>query len=127
MMAPSGRDEGSSQPDRQGAGDDSAPGDIPGRFEILELMRLMGRYAPVIMLGGDEDGYGARWLLHGNEVQPGIARYLMEQGYLADDGATELGARKLILSAEGIRFRDEGFAWWDSLGPFEKLKIRIFG
>jgi hypothetical protein len=127
MMAPSGMDEGKSRPDKHGATASSAPGAIPARFEILELMRLMGRYAPVIMLSGEADGYGARWLLHGHEVQPAIARYLMEQGYLADDGATELGARKLVLTAAGIRFRDDGYAWWNSLGPLQKLKVRIFG
>lgn len=115
------------QPDQEEPAGTDTPDAIPGRSEILELMRLMGRYAPVIMLGGDNDGYGARWTLHGHEVQPGIARYLMEQGYLADSGATELGARRLVLTAAGIRFRDEGIAWWNSLGVFEKLKVRIFG
>jgi hypothetical protein len=90
-------------------------------------MQLMGRYAPVIMLGGDADGYGARWTLHGNQVQPGIAGYLMAHGYLADSGPTEMGARKLILTVEGIGFRDDGIAWWNSLGILEKLKIRVFG
>jgi len=102
------------------------PGPIPSRFEILELMRLMGRYAPVIMLGNDE-GYGTRWTLHGHELQPGIVRYLMEQGYLADSGSTELGARTLRLTESGIRFREDGIAWWNSLGILEKLKVRIFG
>ena len=103
------------------------PGEIPNRYETLEVMRLMGRYVPILMLGGDADGYGARWTLHGTQVQPGIAGYLMEQGYLVDSGPTEMGARKLVLTAEGIRFRDEGIAWWDSLGILEKLKIRILG
>lgn len=102
------------------------PGPIPGRFEILELMRLMGRFAPVMMLGNDH-GCGTRWTLHGHEVQPGIARYLMEQGYLAESGSTEFGARMLALTDAGLRFRDEGIAWWNSLGIFEKLKVRVFG
>jgi hypothetical protein len=90
-------------------------------------MRLMGRYVPILMLGGDADGYGARWTLHGTQVQPGIAGYLMKQGYLVDSGPTEMGARKLILTVEGIGFRDDGIAWWNSLGILEKLKIRVFG
>lgn len=103
------------------------PGTIPNRFEALEVMRLMGRFAPLMMLGGDADGYGARWTIHGHEVQPGIARYLMEQGYLADAGATELGARRLLLTDAGLSFREDGLAWWTSLGFFAKLKIRIRG
>ncbi|MBK9019995.1 MAG: hypothetical protein IPL72_08340 [Sulfuritalea sp.] len=102
-------------------------GDIPSRYETLEVMRLMGRYVPILMLGGDADGYGARWTLHGTQVQPGIAGYLMEKGYLVDSGPTEMGARKLILTEEGIRFREEGVAWWNSLGILERLKIRILG
>lgn len=103
------------------------PGDIPSRYETLEVMRLMGRYVPILMLGGDADGYGARWTLHGTQVQPGIAGYLMEQGYLVDSGPTEMGARKLVLTEEGIRFRDDGIAWWNSLGILERLKIRLLG
>lgn len=102
-------------------------GDIPSRYETLEVMRLMGRYVPILMLGGDADGYGARWTLHGTQVQPGIAGYLMEQGYLVDSGPTEMGARKLVLTEEGIRFRDDGIAWWNSLGVLERLKIRLLG
>ncbi len=128
-MAGTGMDESNPRPDKEGGdltGAQSTPGAIPDRFEVLELMRLMGRYAPVLMLGND-DGYGTRWTIHGQEIPPGIARYLMEQGYLADSGSTELGARKLALTAAGIRFRDDGIVWWNSLGVFARLKVRICG
>ncbi|MBI5789868.1 MAG: hypothetical protein HZA63_00170 [Rhodocyclales bacterium] len=113
--------------DKPGRDDADSTGDIPSRYETLEVMRLMGRYVPILMLGGDADGYGARWTIHGTQVQPGIAGYLMQQGYLVDSGPTEMGARKLVLTEAGIRFRDEGIAWWNSLGILQKLKIRLFG
>ncbi|MBN8476641.1 hypothetical protein [Sulfuritalea sp.] len=113
--------------DKAAQGPTAGPGVIPNRHETLEVLRLMGRYVPILMLGGDADGYGARWTIHGAEVQPGIAGYLMEQGYLVDSGPTEMGARKLILTEEGIRFRAEGIAWWNGLGILQRLKIRILG
>jgi len=106
-----------------------APGNarIPGRAETLKLLQLMGEYRPMLMLRGESDGYGARWIIDGQEVQPAIATYLMNSGFIADVGATEMGARKLALTESGVRFRSEGLEWWAGLGPLEKLKILIFG
>jgi len=78
-------------------------------------------------LRGESDGYGARWTIDGQEIQPAIATYLMNSGFIADVGATEMGARKLALTKSGVRFRSEGLEWWAGLGPLEKLKILIFG
>jgi hypothetical protein len=100
---------------------------IPSRAETLEILRLMGSGEPVLMLTGDGDGYGTRWTFRGQQVQPAIARYLMGAGYLADIGATEFGARKLILTPAGTAFRDSGLRWWASLGHFRKLIVRILG
>lgn len=103
------------------------PNLIPRRAETLRVLRLMGNHAPILMLGGDADGYGTRWTLHGQQVQPGIARYLMKEGFLVDSGATEFGARKLALTSRGSQYRAEGVAWWASLSRLQKLKIMIFG
>jgi hypothetical protein len=100
---------------------------IPDRAETLQVLRLMGGTAPMLMLAGDTDGYGARWILDGQQVQPAIATYLMKAGFLIDSGATEMGARKLALTDSGTRFRKEGLLWWSSLGFLEKLKIRFLG
>lgn len=100
---------------------------IPSRAETLKVLRLMGQHAPILMLAGDEDGYGTRWILDGQQVQPAIARYLMRAGFIDDSGATEFGARKLALTPRGSKFREDGEDWWSSLGPFQKLKIMIFG
>ncbi|MBI5110053.1 MAG: hypothetical protein HZA62_15055 [Rhodocyclales bacterium] len=100
---------------------------IPSRAETLKLLQLMGRYAPMLMLCGDDKGFGCRWTLHGMQVQPAIAGWLMEQGYLVDEGATEMGARRLVLSAAGIAFRDDGLRWWARLGPLGKLRVILFG
>jgi hypothetical protein len=51
----------------------------------------------------------------------------MNSGYIADVGATEMGARKLVLTESGIRFRTDGLEWWAGLGLLEKLKIVVFG
>ncbi len=107
---------------------DSSPNHlIPNRAQTLEVLRLMGQCRPILMLPGDEDGYGTRWLLDGEQVLPGIAKYLMEGGYIADSGATEFGARKLALTESGKRFRDNGVIWWKSLGFLQRLKITILG
>lgn len=100
---------------------------IPNRAETLKVLRLMGNYAPILMLAGDEDGYGARWTLHGQQVQPAIARYLMKTGFIADSGRTEMGARQLGLTPRGAKFREDGVAWWASLNIFQKLKIMLLG
>jgi hypothetical protein len=94
---------------------------------MLDVLRLMGTYRPILMLPGADDGYGTRWVLDGQQVQPGIARYLMEAGFIADAGATEFGARKLALTDSGKRFRDNGVLWWQSLGVLQRWRITIFG
>lgn len=101
--------------------------DIPMRAETLQVLRLMGCHDPILMLNGADDGYGTRWTLGGQQVQPAIARYLMEQGFIIDSGATEFGARKLALSDAGIRFRDNGVRWWSGLNLFQKLKVMLLG
>ena len=100
---------------------------IPNRVETLRVLRLMGDYDPILMLVGSDDGYGTRWTLGGQQVQPAIARYLMEAGFITENGKTELGARKLVLTADGVRYRERGVAWWASLSIFEKLKVTVLG
>ena len=41
--------------------DASGNSPIPNRAETLNVLRLMGDYAPMLMLRGDADGYGDRW------------------------------------------------------------------
>jgi hypothetical protein len=81
----------------------------------------------MLMLRGDTDGYGARWTIDGQEIQPAIATYLMKSSFITDSGATEMGARTLTLTETGTRFRADGLAWWAGLGLLEKLKIMLFG
>jgi hypothetical protein len=100
---------------------------IPSRAETLRVLRLMGNHAPILMLSGDEDDYGTRWTLHGQQVQPAIARYLMKLGFIEDAGGTEFGARKLALTDRGARFREDGVRWWSGLSLLQKLKITVFG
>ncbi len=100
---------------------------IPQRAETLQVLRLMGPFEPILMLTGDDDGYGARWTLSGQQVQPAIAQFLMESGFIADNGKTEFGAIKLILTEKGREFRERGLAWWAELNFLEKLKITVFG
>jgi hypothetical protein len=100
---------------------------IPNRAETLKVLRLMGDYAPMLMLRGSVDGYGARWTLDGGEIQPAIATYLMQAGFIEDSGATEMGARKLVLTEAGAQFRKDGLSWWAGLGLIQKLKIIILG
>lgn len=100
---------------------------IPNRAETLKVLRLMGDYAPILMLSGDEDDYGTRWVLHGQQIQPAIARYLMRLGFIEDSGHTEFGARKLALTPRGARFREDGVAWWAGLSLFQKLRVILFG
>lgn len=100
---------------------------IPNRAETLQVLRLMGANAPMLMLSGAADGFGARWSIDGHPVQPAIATWLMQEGYIADTGATELGARKLALTAAGVEFRENGLLWWAGLGRFARLKVVIFG
>lgn len=107
--------------------DAASPRAIPCRAQTLEVLRLMGNHRPLLMLTGDEDGYGARWLLDGQQVLPGIAKYLMAGGFIADHGATGFGARELTLTDSGQRLRDDGLRWWASLSLGQRLKITIFG
>ena len=100
---------------------------IPNRAQTLDVLRLIGTYRPILMLPGDDDGYGTRWVLDGQQVQPGIAKYLMEAGFIADSGATEFGARRLALTDSGKLFRENGVRWWQSLGFLERLRITFFG
>ena len=103
------------------------PSTIPSRAETLKVLRLMGDYEPILMLAGWDDGFGTRWTLDGQQVQPAIARYLMESGFIVENGKTQFGARKLALTPAGVRFRDNGLRWWASLSFFEKVKVMIFG
>ena len=105
----------------------SSPSPIPNRVETLRVLRLMGDYEPLLMLAGSDDGYGTRWTLGGQQVQPAIARYLLEAGFVAENGRTQFGARKLALTADGVRFRDNGVRWWAGLSFLQKLKVTIFG
>ena len=100
---------------------------IPNRAYTLKVLRFMGAHEPILMLTGSDDGFGTRWTLHGQQVQPAIAQYLMGAGFVAESGRTEFGARKLALTDAGTRFRDEGLRWWAGLGLLQKLKITIFG
>ena len=104
----------------------SAP-DIPDRAETLKVLRLMGTYRPMLMLVGDDDGFGTRWVVEGQQVQPAIARYLMDGGFVEDIGPTEFGARRLTLTAAGARLRDNGLRWWGGLGWLERIKVMLFG
>ena len=100
---------------------------IPQRAETLQVLRLMGPFEHILMLSGDDDGYGSRWTLSGQQVQPAIASFLMESGFIAEVGKTEFGAIKLNLTEKGREFREKGLVRWGELNFLEKLKIRLFG
>jgi hypothetical protein len=100
---------------------------IPNRAETLKVLRLMSDSQPMLMLGGEADGYGARWTLDGSEVQPSIATYLTKSGFIGEVGTTEMGARQLALTAAGAQFRAEGLLWWAGLGVLEKIKVTLLG
>lgn len=104
-----------------------APRPIPQRAETLQVLRLMGDFEPILMLTGDDEGYGSRWTLGGQQVQPAIARYLMESGFIAEAGKTEFGATKLALTTLGSEFRTRGLSWWSHLNFLQKLKVTLFG
>jgi hypothetical protein len=87
----------------------------------------MGGRAPMLMLAGDSDGYGARWMIDGYPVEPAIARWLMESGYIASSGTTELGVGTLALTESGVEFLKAGALWWNDLSVLQKLKVIIFG
>jgi hypothetical protein len=60
-------------------------------------------------------------------VQPAIARFLMESGFIADSGKTEFGAIKLALTEKGSEFRKNGLDWWAEQNFLQKLKITLLG
>lgn len=105
----------------------TATTEIPHRPETLQVLRLMGNFQPIFMLGAAADDIGTRWLVHGQQVQPSIASYLMRAGFVSECGTTELGARKLALTNAGARFRECGERWWSSLSLAERLLARVFG
>ena len=100
---------------------------IPQRAETLQVLKQMGKYDPILMLTGDDEGYGSRWTLSGQQVQPAIARFLMESGFIHDTGKTEFGARTLTLTEKGNEFRQKGLAWWSGLSFLQKLQVTVFG
>lgn len=104
-----------------------SPATVPLRAQTLQILRLMGDFEPILMLTGDDDGYGSRWTLSGQQVQPGIARFLMESGFIADSGKTEFGAIKLALTEKGNTFRKNGLTWWGELNVIQKITVVIFG
>jgi len=102
------------------------PAAIPHRAETLQVLRLIIN-EPILMLSGDDEGYGSRWTIGGQQVQPAIARYLMESGFVAEIGKTEFGARKLALTTTGNQFREKGLHWWGGLSLLQKLRVTMFG
>jgi hypothetical protein len=100
---------------------------IPNRADTLKILRLMGNHEPILMLAGDQDGYGTRWTLGGQQIEPAIARYLMEHGFIAEIHVTELGARVLALTALGLQFRQEGLHWWSQLNLVQRISATLFG
>ena len=100
---------------------------IPYRADTLRVIRLMGSHVPIMMLPGDDDGYGTRWTLGGQEVEPAIARYLMTEGFIAETGVTELGVKIMSLTPTGLQFRDEGVQWWSQLNFLQRMSARLFG
>lgn len=100
---------------------------IPDRAYTLMILRVMDRREPMLMLIGDDDGFGTRWTLHGQQVEPAIARYLMDEGFIAEFGKTEFGARKLALTEAGTAFFRDGDRWWKKLKWLQRLWVRVFG
>ena len=102
------------------------PAAIPHRAETLQVLRLIIN-EPILMLTGDDEGYGSRWTISGQQVQPAIARYLMESGFVAEIGKTEFGARKLALTTTGNQFREKGLNWWSGLSLLQKMRVTLLG
>lgn len=100
---------------------------IPDRALVLAVLRRISEQRPLLMLPEELDGYGARWLLDGQQVLPPIAKYLMRMGFVAERGATELGAIRFLLTESGSRFRENGLLWWKGLGLLQRLQVRVFG
>lgn len=103
-----------------------SPDTIPHRAETLQILRFVVS-EPILMLRGDDEGYGSRWTLGGQQIQPAIARYLMESGFIAETGRTEFGARKLTLTPSGQQFREKGLIWWASLSLYQKIRVTLLG
>lgn len=99
---------------------------IPHRAETLQILRLLG-VEPILMLSGDDEGYGSRWTLSGQQIQPAIARYLMEAGFISDIGKTEFGARQLGLTESGREFLQKGLKWWSELSWLQKVRVTLLG
>lgn len=99
---------------------------IPDRALVLAVLRRISEQRPLLMLPEELDGYGARWLLDGQQVLPPIAKYLMRMGFVAERGATELGAIRFLLTESGSRFRENGLLWWKGLGLLQRLQVRVF-
>ena len=73
------------------------------------MRRMAGRAVNIIEHGPlSYDPSSRETLLDGQPVLPGIAKYLMNWGFVADEGATDLGARRLRLTEAGRRLRDTG-------------------
>ena len=102
------------------------PAAIPHRAETLQVLRLIIN-EPILMLSGDDEGYGSRWTIGGQQVQPAIARYLMESGFVAEIGKTEFGARKLALTTTGNQCREKGLNWWSGLSLLQKIRVTLLG
>ncbi len=79
----------------------------------------------MMMLTGDGRGYGTRWTVSGQEVPPAIACYLMDEGFIAERGRTDFGAKQLVLTASGKEFLKEGLAWWTGLTMIQKLRVTL--
>lgn len=107
--------------------DDSPAPVIPNRADTLRVLRAMGEHEPILLLAGSDDGYGSRWTLGGQQIQPAIARYLMEEGFVTERGRTDFGARYLVLTPAGRDFRARGIAWWHGLDWLQKLRAVLFG
>ena len=105
----------------------SPPQPIPNRAQTLDVLRLMGNYRPLLMLPGDDDGYGTRWVLDGQQVQPAIAKYLIDGGFVAKTGATGFGARELTLTDSGRRLLDNGLRWWSGLSLLQRWWVIVRG
>ena len=78
---------------------DSSPTNfIPTRAQTLDVLRHIGTHRPLLMLPGDDCGFGTLWVLDGQQVPPAIAKYLMRSGFVADAGATGFGALGELLA-----------------------------
>lgn len=100
---------------------------FPQRADMLRMLRLVSEAEPLLMLKGSSDGYGTRWILSGQQVEPAIVRFLVEHQFIVEAGVTELGARRMALTAAGEKFRADGIAWWAELGFLARLKVTLLG